>query len=158
MDHHCPWINNCIGFYNRKYFIQLLSYVVLSVLFIVVAFYRVPFENAQKLFYQTLPKKDYAYAIVVVVSYLINLVFSFIITKFYMYHIDLVLDNLTTIESLDAENKTKKRFFITRYENWVQVFGENKLLWLVPMVTESGMPKGTGLSWATDSFVQLFGK
>jgi len=29
MDHHCPWLNNCIGFWNWKAFILLLIYVLI---------------------------------------------------------------------------------------------------------------------------------
>lgn len=33
MDHHCPWINNCVGEFNQKYFIQFLFYVGMACLY-----------------------------------------------------------------------------------------------------------------------------
>lgn len=33
MDHHCPWINNCVGERNQKYFLQFLIYVALLSLY-----------------------------------------------------------------------------------------------------------------------------
>ncbi|XP_062453915.1 palmitoyltransferase ZDHHC3-like [Rhea pennata] len=35
MDHHCPWINNCVGELNQKYFIQFLFYTGLASLYAV---------------------------------------------------------------------------------------------------------------------------
>ena len=37
MDHHCPWLLSCIGYYNRRFFLQTLFYTLLSV-FTVIAF------------------------------------------------------------------------------------------------------------------------
>jgi len=33
MDHHCPWVNNCVGEFNQKYFVQFLIYVGLASLY-----------------------------------------------------------------------------------------------------------------------------
>jgi palmitoyltransferase ZDHHC2/15/20 len=29
MDHHCPWIGNCVGIDNHKFFIQFLFYTMI---------------------------------------------------------------------------------------------------------------------------------
>ena len=69
---------------------------------------------------------------------------------FLKFHIKLVLDNSTTIESLDTEHKKdNEKFNIGKMQNWEQVFGSEPLLWFFPIPTKKGRPDGDGLTWKT---------
>ena len=148
MDHHCPWIDNCIGFYNRKFFMQVLFYTCLiTIYFDISGFYFV-----YLVFIKIINKKikynfnDLFNTGFILITYSFIFVFSFIITRFFIFHINLVLNNSTTIESLD-KNAEKDKYNIGKYENWIQVFGTNKCLFFFPIISESGRQIGDGLTW-----------
>jgi hypothetical protein len=118
MDHHCPWVNNCIGFYNRKFFMQLLFYLSILTLYIDVLSLPLIVKIITKLY-----AINFKYSIIIsklcsLVAYTVNFIISMLILFFFKFHVKLVIHNTTTIESLDPlvwhENKVLTDFYIVQ--------------------------------------------
>jgi len=149
MDHHCPWVNNCIGFFNRKYFMQFIFYLEILFIyhFVFSSFY---LYNEFQIVIKT-KEINYVGFVLIIINYIPTVVITFLFGKFVIYHIKLVINNSSTIESLDTENKDKyKKFCLSKKDNFEQVFGKNKLYWFLPVNVEQAKPVGDGLLWKTN--------
>lgn len=157
MDHHCPWINNCIGFWNRKYFLLLLVYVLLTTYFVVATmlydFVGAFMWELDTFYYQ---KKAYDEAhliksLLIQVSYILTCIIAILMTMFLRFHIYLATTNKTTIENLDKKSKPyRSQYDMGEINNFQQIFGSNKWLWPFPVFFSSGKPIGDGIYWPSN--------
>ena len=156
MDHHCPWVDNCIGFYNRKFFMQLLLFVVILTIYVDISEIFFIFDMSMRLFKKHIKYSEIFHIGLAVICYIAVFIFSIIITMFFKFHVKLVLNNSTTIESLDVEHKKDNdKFNIGQRQNFEQVFGSDPLLWFIPIPTKRGRPEGDGLTWKTNENITL---
>ena len=150
MDHHCPWVDNCIGFYNRKFFMQLLFFVVTLTIYIDISEIFFIADMALRLLNKHIKFSEIFHVGLAIICYIAVFIFSIIISMFFKFHIKLVLNNSTTIESLDTEHKKdNEKFNLGPAANWEQVFGTDPLFWFFPFSTNRGRPDGDGLTWKT---------
>jgi len=147
MDHFCPWLNNCIGFYNHKFFVLFVAYMALITVFMVFVMTPVFVNIVSNMEQITLDLKDQEFH--VSLTYLMLCLLSVGLSAFFVFHAYLVLFNYTTIEFLEKRGCQPPPDHVNRYHlgpvgNVCSVFGSNPLTWWLPV---RWTVEGDGLSF-----------
>lgn len=131
MDHHCPWIGNCVGLGNHKYFIQFTGYASATML---IGF----FEEFYAYYLDKFPNVTTFQDTYMMVNMWTMLVLSSAIGFLFQYQLRNAMKNITTVEDnfpqmqdpdMNPFNKGNSGF-----KNLETVFGPFQMkTWLLPL-------------------------
>ncbi|XP_057459082.1 probable protein S-acyltransferase 16 [Lotus japonicus] len=143
MDHHCIWINNCVGHGNYKVFFIFVMYAVIACVYSLVLL-----VGSLASDHITDEKNDGSFRTVYVVSGLLLVPLSIALCVLFGWHIYLILHNKTTIEYHEGVRALwlaekggslyNHPYDLGPYENLQSVLGPNILSWLWPTTDHIG--------------------
>ncbi|MBN3295322.1 ZDH15 Palmitoyltransferase, partial [Amia calva] len=136
MDHHCPWVNNCVCFSNYKFFLLFLAYSMIYCIYIAATVFR----YFIKFWAGELPnghaKFHVLFLMFVALMFFVSLMFLFV------YHCWLVAKNRSTLEAFSSPvfqtGPDRNGFNVGFRKNLQQVFGEDKKYWFIPVSSSLG--------------------
>eukprot|EP00188_Purpureofilum_apyrenoidigerum_P004143 Plantae.Rhodophyta-Purpureofilum_apyrenoidigerum.ctg4560.p1 GENE.Plantae.Rhodophyta-Purpureofilum_apyrenoidigerum.ctg4560~~Plantae.Rhodophyta-Purpureofilum_apyrenoidigerum.ctg4560.p1 ORF type:complete len:309 (+),score=42.82 Plantae.Rhodophyta-Purpureofilum_apyrenoidigerum.ctg4560:85-1011(+) len=140
MDHHCVFINNCVGFVNQKFFILFIVSGLFGCMFAMVhgaamfmALITGPpsVENQQlKTFGNTFPFSPHVLYFIFTLGWILSLTMSLTLSIFSCFHIYLLVRNQTTLETWIPQSKS---FSLGTLKNIRSVLGASAWTWLLPL-------------------------
>lgn len=134
MDHHCPWIHNCVGFFNRRYFFNFCFFTTCALYFVAISLF--PYFLSLKQHYNGssspwywFPETHIAQNMTQQIEKRTDLVFCFCclvilpLSFLTYYHIYLISTGQTTIERLrNRKVGERSEFDLGFWRNWMRFY------------------------------------
>lgn len=144
MDHHCPWINNCVGYDNYGHFVRFVIYVDLATIYVLALMVwriRSIMDDIRHFRFQAEPSTTEI--VFLVIDLVLDIVVLMCVGVLSAYHIYCTTRNQSTIEGWERSKvktliergkipPTSYPFGVGILKNIKSVLGNNPLLWLWP--------------------------